>query len=79
MSIDELKAAYDQAEADVVAAQTAKDENKNADTVQALREAIERAAAAQKAWCDADAAQALVGQPDAERIAASLGLQLPAG
>lgn len=42
-----------------------------------LRAARDEAAAAQKAWCDAEAAQALLDEPDGERLAEALGLTLP--
>ena len=42
-----------------------------------IEQAIDAAAAAQKALCDAEAAQALVGRDDAETVAANLGLTLP--
>jgi ElaB/YqjD/DUF883 family membrane-anchored ribosome-binding protein len=42
-----------------------------------LRKANDDLAEAQKALADAEAAQALVGRPDAELIAANLGLTLP--
>lgn len=76
--LDDAKAAYDQAEADRIAAQTAKDENSNDQTRAALIAARDNAAAAQKTWCDADAAEALVGRPDAQTVADRLGLELPA-
>jgi hypothetical protein len=41
------------------------------------REANDEAADAQKALADAEAAAALVGRPDAETVAANLGLTLP--
>jgi hypothetical protein len=41
------------------------------------RDANQKAAEAQKALCDAEAAAALVGRPDAETVAANLGLTLP--
>jgi hypothetical protein len=42
-----------------------------------LRAANEEARDAQKAYCDAEAAQALVGRDDAEIVASNLGLSLP--
>jgi nitric oxide reductase large subunit len=43
-----------------------------------LRQAVANAAQAQKAMCDAEAANALVGREDAQAVATSLGLELPA-
>lgn len=42
-----------------------------------IDEAVEAAAKAQKAYCDAEAAHALLDRPDGESIAQSLGLELP--
>jgi predicted nucleic acid-binding Zn-ribbon protein len=42
-----------------------------------MRDANEQLADAQKALADAEAAAALVGRPDAETVAANLGLTLP--
>lgn len=42
-----------------------------------LQEANDEAAAAQKEWLDAVAAEALLDRPDGEAVARSLGLTLP--
>jgi DNA-nicking Smr family endonuclease len=42
-----------------------------------LQDANDDAAAKQKLYLDAEAAQALVGRPDAETVASNLGLTLP--
>jgi hypothetical protein len=75
--VDDTKAAMDAADATLIQAQTTYDTNRENDS-QTLQAARENAAAAQKAWCDAAAAEALVGRPDAQEVADRLGLQLPA-
>ena len=77
---DDLRDKYEQAEAKAHKLQADRDEalaKVREKHDQPLRDAIDEAAAAQKAYLDAEAAQALVGRPDAEKVAADLGLTLP--
>jgi chromosome segregation ATPase len=79
-SIEQLRVRYEKLEAKVHKLQADKDDalQKVRDRFfDRLREANDDLAAAQKALADAEAAQALVGRPDAELIAANLGLTLP--
>lgn len=71
---DALKTKLDRAEAKLAKAQAQHDEarEKHRATVRAARD---EAAAAQKAWCDAVAAEGLAGRDDAEAIADALGLK----
>jgi hypothetical protein len=78
--IDKLRAEYERAEAHAHSLQAQKDEaaQKLIDKYRdRQRDANQKAAEAQKALCDAEAAAALVGRPDAETVAANLGLTLP--
>jgi chromosome segregation ATPase len=78
--LDKLRAEYEQAEAKAHALQSDKDDalQKITDKYRdKMRDANEKAAEAQRALCDAEAAAALVGRPDAETVAANLGLTLP--
>jgi hypothetical protein len=78
--IDKLRAEYERAEAHAHSLQAEKDEaaQKLIDKYRdRQRDANQKAAEAQKALCDAEAAAALVGRPDAETVAANLGLTLP--
>jgi hypothetical protein len=78
--IDKLRTEYEQAEAKAHALQADKDEamQKVLDKYRdKMRAANAKAAEAQKAVCDAEAAAALVGREDAETVAANLGLTLP--
>jgi hypothetical protein len=74
--VDDLKAQLDAADAELQAAQAAHDEARERHRDE-VRQARDHAAAAQRAWCDAVAAQALVGTEDAAETAARLGLELP--
>jgi hypothetical protein len=78
--IEKLRADYERAEAKAHSLQAEKDEaaQKLIDKYRdRQRDANQKAAEAQKALCDAEAAAALVGRPDAETVAANLGLTLP--
>lgn len=78
--IEKLRAEYEKAEAAAHKLQAEKDEamQKARDRFfDRQRDANEKAARAQKALCDAEAAAALVGRDDAETVAANLGLTLP--
>jgi hypothetical protein len=78
--IEKLRADYERAEAKAHSLQAQKDEaaQKLIDKYRdRQRDANQKAAEAQKALCDAEAAAALVGRPDAETVAANLGLTLP--
>lgn len=82
--LDELREAYEAADQEAIrltgeyetARNTALSELK-AQYKSQLDEAVEAAAKAQKAYCDAEAAHALLDRPDGESIAQSLGLELP--
>ena len=79
-TLDELRAAFDQAESEAIALSNEYDAKRFAlrdEYEPRLREANVRHVTAQKAYADAEAAHGLVGDPDAERIAAELGLTLP--
>lgn len=78
--LDELREANDKAHADLYELQAAKDEASRKLFEQyhePLAEAQQKAAAAQKAMCDREAAEALLDRPDGEAVAQSLGLELP--
>ena len=78
--LEQLRQENEQAHADLYALQAKKDEAHAAlyaEYREPLREAQQRAADAQKAMCDREAAEALLDRPEGEAIAASLGLELP--
>lgn len=78
--IEKLRADYEKAEEQAYKLQADKDEamQKVRDRFfDRQRDANQRAADAQKALCDAEAAAALVGRDDAEIVASNLGLTLP--
>jgi nitric oxide reductase large subunit len=80
-TLEELQAANLAAETEAVRLQNEKDAaiQQIVDQYEPqLRQAVANAAAAQKAMCDAEAANALIGREDAQAVAASLGLELPA-
>ena len=80
MTAAELKAQYTQLEDQVVALQKEKDDSLEAvwdEYRPQLQELQPQLRDAQKAYCDAEAAEGLVGHPDAESLAESLGLTLP--
>lgn len=75
----ELEAKWRAAEADAVRLQNEKDDQ--IDKVRARyadrqRKAVDKAAKAQKAYLDAQAADALRDRPDGEAVAEALGLEL---
>lgn len=81
MTIEKLRKDYEAAEAARVKLDAEYEEKRVAlkdKYVDRLSEAGQKAADAQKALCDAEAAAALVGRPDAEAVAKTLGLTLPA-
>lgn len=78
-STSDLKKAWQDAEAAAVALQNEKDDA--VDKVRAKyadrqRKAVDKAAKAQKAYLDAEAADALRDRPDGEAVAEALGLKL---
>jgi hypothetical protein len=78
--LDKLCDAYEKAERNAQDLQTKKDEEvaKVRDRYsEKLRNAVDKAAAAQKALLDAEAANALMDRPDGPSVAESLGLTLP--
>jgi hypothetical protein len=77
--IEELRTAHEDAETDLFQKQAAYDRALEAlreEHLDGLREARDSAAKAQKALCDAEAAEALRDRPDGEAVAAALGLEL---
>lgn len=79
-NIDKLRKNYEDAEAKMFTLQAKKDEamqDVRDKYMGQLREAIDKAAAAQKELCNAEAAAALVGRDDAAAVAENLGLTLP--
>jgi hypothetical protein len=80
-TLEELQAANLAAETEAVRLQNEKDAaiQQIVDQYEPqMRQAVVNAAAVQKAMCDAEAANALIGREDAQAVAASLGLELPA-
>jgi hypothetical protein len=83
-SLDELREAYEAADAKAIAL-SGEYHEKSQDAVRKLKDryhdriwkANAEAAEAQKAYNDAQAAAALVGREDAELVAERLGLTLP--
>jgi hypothetical protein len=78
--LEKLRGDWERAEAKAIQIQNDKDEA--IDKIRAKygdkqRDAVNDAAAKQKTFLDAEAAQALVGRDDAEIIAEALGLTLP--
>jgi hypothetical protein len=80
MTTKDLEAAYKDAEAKAFKVQTDRDEaitKVRAKYDDRLRKANNETAQAQKAWLDAQAADALLDRPDGEEVARALGLELP--
>lgn len=78
--LEELRQENEQAHAELYELQTAKDAAVEAlyeEWRPKLWEAQDKAAAAQKAMCDREAAEALLDRPDGEAVARTLGLELP--
>lgn len=79
-NVKDLKQAWLDAEADAIRLQGEKDDaidKARAKYAKRQRAAVDKAAAAQKAYLDADAAGALLDRPDGEAVADALGLTLP--